>query len=467
MEIVNDNRKYCKAIYLIKDYITNYGFLPYVDYVDTLTGIEVGSMCKELALDYYGDNKLYYGFSKKYKSIVRSIFKVRKVEIERIYGNKETENKEISATEENENNEPANSAAEEKGNGDNMVKETYFIAINNIKAAFKLSKMSNKDFSEKYDLPASSVSKIVYGNYPGKRFKDSPLRFMEVKKETINKLKELIGDGIVTRHFTDSIVREKMTLNGEFRTLTIKQMKMFDVVKHGKLFRDDNVNVLSDVGLTALINSKDNKFLNQLLDIIKKANVSNYDTDDLRDLKRLRKLSKYDKSTVSYNLEDLDHYDTLNEIFNYLASIDIDDVKNVDRCKVIEMYNTVISNGYSINKCKEIPVAKKAPRKRDICYGGKVVDEDEVNTIATEEVIESEPVRIKEPANSAAEEKGNSDNMIKEIAKDKMGITIMEIADAIDIMSIEQLDVLTEYIEGVKASKIKIKDASDRLLKMF
>ena len=88
MEIVNDNRKYCKAIYLIKDYITNYGFLPYVDYVDTLTGIEVGSMCKELALDYYGDNKLYYGFSKKYKSIVRSIFKVRKVEIERIYGTK-------------------------------------------------------------------------------------------------------------------------------------------------------------------------------------------------------------------------------------------------------------------------------------------------------------------------------------------------------------------------------------------
>lgn len=464
MEIVNDNRKYCKAIYLIKDYITNYGLLPCTEYVDTLTGIEVGSMCKELALDYYGDNKLYYGFSKKYKSIVRSIFKGRKVEVERIYGNKETENnavKEIAATEENEIKEPANSAAEEKGNGDNMVKETYFVSINNIKAAFKLSKMSNKDFSEKYDLPASSVSKIVYGNYPGKRFKDSPLRFMEVKKETINKLKELIGDGIVTRHFTDSVVREKMTLNGEFRTLTIKQMKMFDVVKHGKLFRDDNVNVLSDVGLTALINSKDNKFLNQLLDITKKVNVSNYDTDDLRDLKRLRKLSKYDKSKVSYNLEDLDHYDELNEIFNYLASIDIDDVKNIDRCKVIEMYNTAISNGYSINKCKEIPVANKAPRKRDI-FSNKV---DEVNTIATEEV--AEPIKIKEHAKNAEEKKGNGGDMVKEITKNESNITIMEIAAAIDIMSIEQLDVLTEYIEGVKASKIKIQDASNKLLRMF
>ena len=52
--------------------------------------------------------------------------------------------------------------------------------------------MSNKNFAEKYDLPASSVSKIVYGNYPGKRFKDSPLRFMEVKKETIDKLKSRV-----------------------------------------------------------------------------------------------------------------------------------------------------------------------------------------------------------------------------------------------------------------------------------
>ena len=430
-----NNKEFCMAIYGIESYIKQYKALPPEDYIQPITNVKIGELCKQIAIDYFGHGEIYQTFSKKYKTKVRDIFKDRKKEVNNLY-------------EVTKNNQPANIAEDEKED-DKMITEKHFVAIVNIVTAFKRSGLSNKDFAAKIKLPSSSVSKMYYGNYPGKLFKDSPLRFVEVKEEAIDIIKGILGDGIIQRHYTDKVIGEQMLSDKENRTITLNKMTMFDVVCHGKLFTDDNVNVISDIGLTTIVKSKDNEFIQSMLDIINSDKVTLYDIKSLKSLKRIRRTTKYKKSKIPYNIEDIDNISKVNNILNFLANVKLSTTDKTKISKIVHMYNCILSYGYNINQYKPI---------------------EELNELASND----NPVPC--TPTMALQKTTGFDEMDKSINKERITmaynasdkeITIKDIMDKLNNMTVEQLDVLGNYINEIKTTKVQMADAYAKLISLF
>ena len=431
-----DNKEFCMAIYGIESYIKQYKALPPEDYIQPITKVEIGVLCKQIATDYFGHGEIYRSFSKKYKTKVRDIFKDRKKEVNNLY-------------EVTEKNQPAN-IAENKKEDDKMITEKHFVAMVNIVTAFKRSGLSNKDFAAKIQLPSSSLSKMYYGNYAGKLFKDSPLRFVEVKEEAIDVIKGILGDGIIQKHYTDKVIGEQMLSNKENRTITLNKMTMFDVVCHGKLFTDDNVNVISDIGLTAIIKSKDNEFIQSMLNIINSNKVTLYNITNLKSLKRIRKTIKYKKSKISYNIEDIDNIPRVNDILNFLVDVKLGTTDEAKISKIVHMYNCILSYGYNINQYKAI---------------------EELNEFTSN----GSPAPYASTATVIPKTTG-FDKMDKSIDNEKMmiaynasdkEITIKDIMGKLNNMTVEQLDVLGNYINEIKTTKVQMADAYAKLISLF
>ena len=139
------NKEYCKAIYSIEEYLKNNDdHLPDESYVG-FAGFEVGRYCKELALDYFGESKLFKEFSKKYKTKAIAIFKNRKKEIMELYKNNETVKE-----------QPTNIEVNESKEDEDMVMMKHFVSINNVKGAYKLSGLDMSEFSRKSNINNSS-----------------------------------------------------------------------------------------------------------------------------------------------------------------------------------------------------------------------------------------------------------------------------------------------------------------------